>query len=382
MPDDKLGTIPGDVVQLDADSVAGVDVRSRYLVDGTAPLTATLDTGGVNWANLRAAFMVDDTLYSGWSDGTFKQQSFDGNIFGPQTTLNVKGAYTGSTVSSILTGDLLKNNTSAQQGRMSSMFYDPRNGSAVLHATRDDQAAGPSGSRTTTAGCSTATSRLSQAWSVRSGSTRCVARRSRPSVLTPSAVPSSSVTGCTTSPRPVSCARSSSRRSGFVGSSQSVNNQADWRAKGLFLSTQPSIQAPNAAPTAAFTQTCVGLSCSFDGTGSFDSDGSVVSYSWNFGDGSPVQTGSTPNHVFPSANSYPVTLTVTDNDGAPDDHQVSLNVAPIASNVAFRASSSVPGWPVAHAQVELACRHPGGRHHRHGGVWSFGGRPWRGPRRH
>ncbi len=130
---------------------------------------------------------------------------------------------------------------------------------------------------------------------------------------------------------------------GAFGTSQAYNSQINWAAKGLFLSTQPSIQAPNAAPTADFTQTCVGLSCSFDGATSTDGDGSVASYSWNFGDGSPVEAGVSPKHVFPAGGSYPVTLTVTDNDGAPDDVTGNVVVAPITSTVAFRDAAKYEG---------------------------------------
>ena len=42
---------------------------------------------------------------------------------------------------------------------------------------------------------------------------------------------------------------------------------------------------PNQAPTAAFTSTVTDLAASFDGSGSTDSDGTVASYAWDFGDG-------------------------------------------------------------------------------------------------
>ena len=38
-------------------------------------------------------------------------------------------------------------------------------------------------------------------------------------------------------------------------------------------------------PTAAFTYSCAGLTCTFDGTGSTDDRG-IASYAWEFGDNS------------------------------------------------------------------------------------------------
>jgi hypothetical protein len=52
----------------------------------------------------------------------------------------------------------------------------------------------------------------------------------------------------------------------------------------------------NAAPTAAFTSTSADLTASFDATGSSDSDGTVASYAWTFGDGT-TGTGATPSHT-------------------------------------------------------------------------------------
>ncbi|MEM8486622.1 MAG: FG-GAP-like repeat-containing protein [Bacteroidota bacterium] len=70
----------------------------------------------------------------------------------------------------------------------------------------------------------------------------------------------------------------------------------------------------NDAPVAAFTFAATDLDVSFT-DGSSDSDGSVVSWSWDFGDGNS-STGQNPDHTYAAAGTYTVALTVTDDAGA------------------------------------------------------------------
>jgi PKD repeat protein len=72
----------------------------------------------------------------------------------------------------------------------------------------------------------------------------------------------------------------------------------------------------NLPPTADFTFTTNGLTATFTDA-STDSDGTVVAWSWNFGDGG-VSTLQNPVHTYATAGTYNVTLTVTDDDGAAD----------------------------------------------------------------
>ncbi|ARC57720.1 Protease 1 [Frondihabitans sp. 762G35] len=71
----------------------------------------------------------------------------------------------------------------------------------------------------------------------------------------------------------------------------------------------------NAAPTSTFTATPTNLAVAFDGSASSDSDGTVASYAWDFGDGT-TDTGVKPSHTYAAAGTYTVKLTVTDNQGA------------------------------------------------------------------
>lgn len=85
----------------------------------------------------------------------------------------------------------------------------------------------------------------------------------------------------------------------------------------------------NAAPTALITvNTTEGtapLTVSFDASGSSDTDGTINSYSWNFGDGD-IGTGTNLSHTFSTVGSYPVVLTVTDDKGATAQNNVIINV--------------------------------------------------------
>jgi hypothetical protein len=81
---------------------------------------------------------------------------------------------------------------------------------------------------------------------------------------------------------------------------------------------------PNQAPVASFTFSpsypIIGDIVTFDASASYDPDGSIVSYKWDFGDGN-ITTVTNPiiTHIYTTATStvnYTVTLTVTDNEGS------------------------------------------------------------------
>jgi len=58
---------------------------------------------------------------------------------------------------------------------------------------------------------------------------------------------------------------------------------------------------------------------------SYDPDGTIVSYFWDFGDGTNA-TGVTTSHSYSAIGNYTVTLTVTDDDGATDSANATKHV--------------------------------------------------------
>lgn len=80
----------------------------------------------------------------------------------------------------------------------------------------------------------------------------------------------------------------------------------------------------NVAPVANFAANVSGLTASFTDS-SFDMDGTIASRSWDFGDGTNSAT-TNPNHTYPVAGTYTVTLTVTDNTGLTSTKTQVINV--------------------------------------------------------
>ena len=94
------------------------------------------------------------------------------------------------------------------------------------------------------------------------------------------------------------------------------------------VAVQIEVAAP-VAPTAIITATPnsgeAPLVVSFDAAGSSDSDGTIASYAWHFGDGETA-TGSTVSHTYTSEGNYTAQLTVTDDDGASSTTAVQIEV--------------------------------------------------------
>lgn len=102
----------------------------------------------------------------------------------------------------------------------------------------------------------------------------------------------------------------------------------------------------NRVPEANYFAECDKLSCNFNAIESTDSDGSISSYAWDFGDG-VLSNGQVVNHQFEEPGQFEVSLTVEDNEGARDTHTAHVEVT---------APNQAPDARFSSACVDNHCR--------------------------
>ena len=120
--------------------------------------------------------------------------------------------------------------------------------------------------------------------------------------------------------------------------------------KSVTLFVLPGGGTPDAPPVAVASATPTSgvapLAVAFDGSASHDSDGTIASYAWAFGDGG-TGSGAKPSHTYSAAGNYTATLTVTDDKGATGKATVSISATTdpnvIAAPTSLTASVSRAG---------------------------------------
>ncbi len=302
MPTEYTGQLPGQVVSLGLmrgffGSV--LDRTTSRQFTGTTVTGALTAEGTEDWSSLRGSFMVDGKLYTGWNDATFRVQDFNGTTFGPQSTIPL----------ALVSGDSTSLNRFASEdlATITGMFYDAaagriyftKTGSTALHyRSFSPQSRIVGGQRISSAAnaggvdwSSVQTMFMADGKLYTSSASGDLVRRDW---NTTAGLP---VTG-----------------TAVTVSGPGIDGQ-DWYARDAFVTAAAGFEPPNVEPTAAFTVSCTAGTCQMDGATSTDSDGTITSYVWDFGDGTSPGAGVTASHVYAASGTYPVTLTVTDNRG-------------------------------------------------------------------
>jgi PKD repeat protein len=113
--------------------------------------------------------------------------------------------------------------------------------------------------------------------------------------------------------------------------------------KAVTLQDKP----PVATFTPSSTSGPTGTPITFDGTGSYDPDGTIITWSWIFGD-TTTGSGSVVAHTFTTAGTYTVTLTVTDNGGysSSTSSQITITDRPPVVSATPAPTTPSPGQSV------------------------------------
>jgi PKD repeat protein len=284
-------------------------VHRQFWNGSSAPTNPATIASTEAWSQSRGAFLVDGTVYAGESNGTFTARSFDGTTFGAPTTIplynstflsdlpNITGlAYSQNAIYYTLSGD----------PNLYTRMFAPQ--SQVVGAIRN-----------IVGGTVSSLNPTRVAGMFISGSRLYFADRNDGHLY------SIGLTG-----------NGIGNPGQITGTATLADANIDWRSRGAFAWNGTPALAPNVLPTAVATGHCAINVCTFDGSGSSDSDGTIASYAWNFGDAT-TGSGVNPSHSFTAAGTYTATLTVTDNRGGTATMTVPVtsaappNVPPVAS---------------------------------------------------
>ncbi|UYZ39565.1 MAG: PKD domain-containing protein [Candidatus Methanospirare jalkutatii] len=110
-----------------------------------------------------------------------------------------------------------------------------------------------------------------------------------------------------------------------------------------------TVSVENQPPVASFTYSPqhpkVNENITFNASLSYDPDGTIVEYEWDFGDGNITSTTEEIiKHFYSETGIYEVTLTVTDDEGATNSTTKEITVQPASeANISFNPSRSIIG---------------------------------------
>ena len=298
-------TLPGDLYFV----ASGGSALVRRTHSGTALTSSAPAPNGPGWGTSVGAFMVNGILYKANNNGLLWKQSFDGTTYG--------------NVSPVNSADLLANQTDwhTDVKTITSLFYADgfiyytKSGTNALYRRGfeiESDVVGQQRFSTTTSGLN---------WSAVRGAF----------------VANGLLYYADTNGRLLSRTWNQAAHAPASGTGV-VRGTSGWNSRTLFP-YQGDPGQPNVAPTANITgASCTQLTCSFNGSTSNDWDGDTLTYSWDFGDASPLVTTQNASRTFAAAGAKTVTLTVNDGKGHMDTDTVTVNPVAPPVNVAPTAA--------------------------------------------
>ncbi|HEX3586609.1 MAG TPA: PKD domain-containing protein [Candidatus Angelobacter sp.] len=121
----------------------------------------------------------------------------------------------------------------------------------------------------------------------------------------------------------------------------------------LTVTNQPPTAALSLSPAITGTMTAP-VTITASTAGSIDPDGSIVSSTINFGDGSAAVSGPSASHTYNAVGTYTITATVTDNLGATASKSAAIVVSNGTNQPPVAAISATPGTAYAPATVSVS----------------------------
>jgi PKD repeat protein len=291
-PGVKTPTLPSDLYSVKT----GTGGIARRAYDGTTMgANQAVPNGGMTTDRVRGSFMLNGSLYTAWSDGTFDRRTFDGTTYGAPVPVDTASKLTALTdwTSDIqsMTGLFYDSGrlyfTKSNSSSLFYRYFTPEND--VVGAQRLTASTGVTGVNfSQVRGMFSTGTHLY--WATSSGELRRLGWEQG----SQSGVPA---TGAST-------LMSGPAKDGINWSSM----------RSLFLFQDAGGEGPPQTPVADFTSECTSLTCTFDSGASSVEGATISSQSWTFGT-TGTSTDATPEYTFPAAGTYPVKLTVTSSKG-------------------------------------------------------------------
>ena len=107
--------------------------------------------------------------------------------------------------------------------------------------------------------------------------------------------------------------------------------ESNWSEPLTVIISSPTAQKPPVAIFSAPDSALVNQTITLDASQSYDTDGNIVNYTWNFGDGE-TGYGVTVTHSYSEPGNYTITLTVIDNDGLSNSTSKQIEIQPDSDN--------------------------------------------------